>query len=792
MNPVSFNYLSSSFTTFNPNSLFLAIKEGNLESLNHLLNSHFSSKMLSEALLFSYSEDKWSIVKLIINHPTFSVDAWQQTLSSANYYDKNGNYVPLELAKAIENPSLKKEAIIQAEKQLGDKSNESFGPVFQKQLSFIRQSLTQAAKKIGQFTEVKQDNDWLSKLSSVQQSINEAQRKALQKVMANKESLTIVGADAENLCAQVAETKKVTQINHYGTAAGSADIVLAPPTIYKDLEDIFKASEGLLRKEILVEAHPLFHYFKLLNKDGVFIVTLHSGPNVEDFTNLMLNNHELELNKPYQKADLKLKIFKNVETFFRCLDIFKTFYKEQTGKTIQCELSYCLPHIPLQIFCEEYVKQHPELAMMGPDELEKFIRLLSVFNIGQDIIDLNLTLCLSIKDTETLSSQSFRPIALSLEGKKESNNDISFAQQNLDKQIQNLNGSELSMPYIKDADGPVQFESLKQILNRKKINFVELGGGRGETNAVPYALSKNGTVLHLLNVEPYEPFAKLYIDAHQAVGIKDVDVIQLKAQSLSSPDVFRHYKEEKATAIFASHSFYFLLGDLHKSSQIYAWDNMSQPLNQHPLWKFFEMMDEESVFVLTLQSGCGARLFRNALLGNHGLNATKGLSSDETISLLNSFGNLATFLRHFELFSQRYEKDTNKKINVNMRHSVANVPLGDFKIEQDAETGGYLLAVNGKDNDPNWLAPKMLDFYGNWNELQTLATLTLEKAKKMSIESLKKLEIDNLNPQIILEKREKAKKMQEVFLHILRVFAPSEKTCNIPILRLRLQLIIKK
>ena len=102
-----------------------------------------------------------------------------------------------------------------------------------------------------------------------------------------------------------------------------------------------------------------------------------------------------------------------------------------------------------------------------------------------------------------------------------------------------------------------------------------------------------------------------------------------------------------------------------------------------------------------------------------------------------------------------------------MHYAVANVPLDNLKIEQDKNTGGYTNSYS------SWVGQQMMNFYGNWEELQALATLQFEEAQKMSPDDLKKLGIDKLTQEVLLNKREIAIKTQETFLHILRVFAPA-------------------
>lgn len=730
--------------------------------VNKRLYTISTDKKLLDFLFKKYSDEtdkQKKIIELALNH---------------HAYDKEGNYLALELAKQIENPSLRQKMISRVEQKL-----------LTRQLQNIRSQIKRAidTQQLQSYPEKR----WMMQ-PEVHRAAIEAQISALKEVINHKDHLTVIYAGQENTCVidiyqELAKTKQLTQAKPDQALQGAVDVILAPHTLYSEMESIFKASEDLLCEQnpLPIEKHPLFNYFNLLSKEGVFVATLNSGPNVQDFTDLMLDKHELELKKANQSGNPKLKIFNSVETFFRCLDIFKKKYEEKIDKTIDCNLSFSMPHISLESYCRAYIKQYPELASMNTQQREKFIRLLSAFNVGNDIVELNITLQMSVKKKEeSTEPHSFKPIFIETNdllksGQQIGSNEISFAQQNLSRQIQNLNGSELSMPFIKDADGAAQFKALKRIISNKEIKLVDIGGGRGETNAIPKAIQEAGATVRLLNIEPHEPFARPYIEAHQAVGIKDVQVLQQKAQLVSSADVKSYFQGEKVDALFVSHVFYFLLGEIHKASL-----TLSTPLDKHPLWKYFDMVREDGVFVVTLQSGAGARLFRNALLGNHGLNPPTSPIEDEIVPILSSFGNLATFLRHFEVFRERYKKETGKKINIKMHHSVANVPLGGFKVEQDPETGGYIIHnPNGKDDDPNWLAPRMLDFYGNWKELQILATLTPERVNKIP-EELKKLGLENPTPEIIAAKRESALKMQETFLHILRVFAPAEENMQHP------------
>lgn len=541
----------------------------------------------------------------------------------------------------------------------------------------------------------------------------------------------------------------------------------------ESLDDLFKASEQLVINEDFqaLKQHPLYGYFEALDNREL-ITTIKSGPDIQDLTTILLEKHELNIAKAHFAETISMKLFNNVETFFRCLEIFKNTYQKYTGKVIHCDLSYTLAYTPLDVFCEKYINDNPELQDITGSLFEQIVNLLSIFEIDDAIVSMDITLTMNVQEqNESELLTSFKPVFLHLNSiENRSSNDISIGQQNLSQQIQNLNGSELSMPYIKDADGREQFKALSSLLAKKMINVVEIGGGRGETNAVPYALEQAGFKINLLNVEPYEPFAKTYIEAHKSVGIDNVAVVQKTAQELSTHDVIDHFNG-KADAVFASHSFYFILGDLHKATQAYIHGDLNK-IEDHPLAKYFDMLEEDGVFVVTLQSGAGARLFRNALMNNHGLDLDT-TSQDKTISLLRSFGNLATLLRHFEFFAKLYEQKTDRKIHIKMNHAVANVPLGGLRIEQDTKTGGYILHnPQGLDSDPSWLGYKMMDFYGNWKELQSLATLTFEDAQMMPGDDLKKLGIVELNEESLAHKREVAIKTQETFLHILRVFSP--------------------
>lgn len=766
-------------------------------AINKILSSHnISVETLAPLFLTAQNKNQDNVTQIMLDYIQSKPDMLTQLITfTHDIYDNNGDNLAITIAKKLDDSSLTNHFITTTNKYITEQTNEIFKKNLQHQLSSIKKAFESSIDTLKQTslkTKLLQDN-WLISFDSVNKIAADEHYKIIKHMMSNQDQILVTHIGNENqsiinIYKYLANNSQVKLIDKDQALNGSIDILLAPYTLHSQMDALFNASQDLLRKQdsVPVKTHPLFNYFEKLSENGIFIATLCSGPTIQDFTNLILGKHNLKLS-PTDAFDYpSLKIFNNVETFFRCLDIFKKYYEQATGNTIACDLSYFFAPIPLDIFCKKYVAEYPELMTISPTEQEKFIRLLSVFNIDNDILDLSITLKMFIQKKKSSAPRSFKPIDVKIETNKENiSNEISLGQQNLYKQIQNLSGSELSMPYIKDADGFAQLASLQSVLGREKLNFVELGGGRGETNAVLKAVKDAGSNIHLLNIEPHEPFAKPYMDAHHIVGIPNVQVMQKTAQSVTVSDVINHYSGKKIDVLFASHAFYFLLGDLHKASQ-----NLSMPLNQHPLWKYFRMLRDDGVLVITLQSGAGARLFRNALLGNHGLNAPTTTVADETTSLLSSFGNMATLLRSFESFAQRYQQETNKIITVKMHYAVANVPLGGFIVEKNAKTKGFELHnPNGSDIETSWLAPKMMDFYGNWKELQTLATLTLEKGEAMPLEDLKKLGIQELTEDSIKAKRDLAIKTQSTFLHILPIFAPAQVDMQHP--NITLEITIK-
>ncbi|MGB8467383.1 MAG: hypothetical protein WCE21_00100 [Candidatus Babeliales bacterium] len=512
----------------------------------------------------------------------------------------------------------------------------------------------------------------------------------------------------------------------------------------ESLDTIFWASEKLLiQKDIsAVRTHPLYPCFENLNQQAPLTTTLKSGPDARDFTTLLLAKHELDLSQVHTGQKPSLTLFNNAETFLRCFEIFKHAYQQYAGKCIHVDIDCSFSPIPLPDFCKQLCDQHPELRNCANNLFDQIVNVISVFEINGAIVNTDITITMQLLDQAPPFPRSFNPIALQLSPDQQTiSNDISSGQKNLHKQIQNLNGSEIAMPYIKDADGQAQYDSFHSLLTHRNIDIVEIGGGRGETNALPHALQQNGLTIRLLNAEPHKPFAEPYINAHKAIGIEDVSVIHKTAQELSAQDIVAYFKK-KADVVFASHSFYFILADLHKATQAYVYGAMKD-IKDHPLAKYFDMLQEDGIFIVTLQSGAGARLMRNALLGNHGLDVTN--QDDKAARLLQSFGNMATFLRHFAFFTQLYEQQCGKKLKLKMHYAMAQVPLGNLAIKLDKKTGGYSIHnPTGNDSDPSWVGLQMMDFYGNWKELQALAT----QQQPLAIQT------------------------QKTFLHILRLFAP--------------------
>lgn len=713
------------------------------------------------------------IAPIVSTRPTLSLSALPTTLKvqeavamskstplfsiapgALEIYDVRGSNVALETAKRISNPALRDAVIENIRKYLREKTHQAFKTHYGLVLANIRDKIQisiEMMDKMRPDLRPVESITWWTTQRQTQEATVEAQSNVLKGLIDSKKSLTVACAGQENemlrsVVKNLSDVKSVTLLETGRISPKSVDIVLAPHSLYRDMQAIFRASECLLStdRRLPLEKHPLFPYFDMLSEDGVFIATLTSGPNIQSFTDLMLDKHELALEKANSTPDINLRIFNNVETFFRCLDIFKRRFEEVVGKTIDCELSYSMSHLPLASFCNSYISQYPELSRMHVDEREKFIRLLSAFVVGEDIVDLNLTLKMSVRDIRE-PKRSFKPLAQAHSAIQTKSNEISLGQLNLAHQIQNLNGSEIAMPFIKDVDGLEQFKAFGCLMRKRQITLVDIGGGRGETNAVPHALHTSGMDVSILNIEPNVPFAAPYREAYRSLGMHDVAVKSLYVHELSAQDVIEHFKEREVDGIFASHSFYFILGDLLKASL-----NPALPLNQHPMWKYFKMMRADGVLVATLQSGAGSRLYRNALMGKHGLDVPLLMDEDESVSLLSSFGNLATFLRYFEAFKKRFHRETGREILVKMSHSVANVPLGHFHVVRDTKTRGLMIHnPMGDDKDPSWQASKMLDFYGNWKELEASATQVEDRLKS-----------------------ETAIKTQETFLHILRAFAP--------------------
>lgn len=587
--------------------------------------------------------------------------------------------------------------------------------------------------------------------------------------------------------------KNLEQISLDQALNASVDIIVAQRTFLQEMQKLFNDTEALLDKDnpLPIEKHSWFKYFSLLKNDGIITSSLVPGPDMVSFLNILLKKDGLETHKANQIDHVDINIFNNFETLFRCLDIFKTHFEEKTGNTIDIELSYTIIRFPLELYCYGPLLMHsPEILNLDELELEKIVRLLAVFNIGDDIVTPQMHLKMSVKP-KTEKYRSFMPFNQQHANIQKGTNEISIGQKDLNHQIQNLDGSAESMKYIKDADGKAQMKAFASVLGRKELKIADIGGGRGETIAVIDALREAGSNIRLLNIEPVKGFAEPYTMAYQSIGINDVHVLPKYVADLSAKLVVDHFKGEKVDVVYASHSFYFEMEAMYKASL-----DSTMPLENHPMWKYFDMMSDDGVMVVTMQSGAGSRLFRNALLGEHGLNPPTPNVKDEVVPLLKSFGNLATFLIHFEVFAKRFEKETKKTIEIKLHHCVANVPLGEFKVGQDPESGGYVLHnPNGRDDDPAWLSPTMLNFYGNWKEQELVATLTPERLKKLSLdqkyaEQFEKLGLKNASDETFTAKRDIAKRTQETFLHILRAFAPKEVNMQHP--NITLEIKIKK
>lgn len=667
------------------------------------------------------------------------------------------------------------------EKSLED-IEQDFKINFLSQQKYIRNTLQEAIRKNEPLQPIQENDRGWTSLFAVRNSTIKSQWDALQASISKKEQLTVVSVGQKNgcvdlICEQIGRNKKFTQTDEANALRESVDVILAPHTLYSEMETLFNASEALLdqKNPLPIEKHPFYRYFSLLNEDGVFVATLNSGPDVTSFTELLLKKSGLETVKANQIDHVNLKIFNNVESFFRSLDVFKTQFEKAAGKTVDIQLSHSLVSQELDLFCYEYIKRFPELTKLNSEELEKYVRLLSVFNVKDAIVDLNFTLTMSVKPKSS-EEQSFWPRNQHHRNVQEGSNEISEGQLDTSRQIQNLNGSNESMKYIKNADGKAQFEACKSILGRNHLKIIDLGGGRGETNGFQEALLKAGSEIHLLNFDHDVNAEKEYIKNHQSVGISDVHVKLNKIQQISAQEILDHFKGEKLDLVYSSHCFYFILEDMFKASL-----DPLMPLRNHPLYKYFEVMRDDGVMVVTMQSGAGSRLMRNALLEEHGLTPPTSPVKDETIPLLKSFGNLATFLRHFEVFAKRFKEETGKTLEVKMHYAVANVPLGKFNLAQDRETGGYVISnPDGDEKDKKWLSKEMLTFYGNWEEQQMLATLTPEKYKQMTPGEIKNWKLENLDIETIPVRRATAKKTQETFLHILRAFAPAEVNMQHP------------
>jgi hypothetical protein len=443
------------------------------------------------------------------------------------------------------------------------------------------------------------------------------QFKAVQEYISDKKELLVAIAGNKNQCSDAIisqlRVSHKTDISKF--EKDSVDIVLAPHSLYNQMSSIFQATEKLLKNDgsFTIDEHPLFPYFASLKEDGHFVATFKSGPDISSFTDILLKKHNFSEEVSFSKGEFDISLFNNAETFLRCMDIFKDSFESAVGKTIQIDLSYSMSHQPLESFCRRYINQYPELRELSQEESKKFIKLLSVFNIENDIVDMNITLKMSVKPL-SIDNRSFLPINQHHEDIHKGSNELTEGQQGK-RQLQNLNGSDTAMRYIKDADGRAQIDALQPVLGRKHLKIVDIAGGRGETNGVMNALREAGSNIQLLNIEPDVLFKDPYIKAHQSLGIDDVSVLPLKMQQLTVNDVTGHFGED-VDVVFASHAFYFIIEDMFKASL-----NPDMPLDEHPMTKYFAMLKKNGFLSVTMQCGAGARLFRNAILVNHGLNS---------------------------------------------------------------------------------------------------------------------------------------------------------------------------
>jgi hypothetical protein len=693
------------------------------------------STQISQSLLEESNTEK--MIQLLTS------DQLEQLLKEASKnYDHEGHNLALKLAKKIHDPIARKSAIACAGKHLSANQEALFKQMFNQRLSMLNTL----------FQEIRQQksNPQLERGNQAEQTIARSHSKEIEGSFPNQSSITLACVGKSNSITEIISEhlsqKKQLQFITGEIDSDSLDVLIAPHSLYQHMEEIFQESVSLLKNTILLEQTFLFKCFGFLKKNGIFLCTLRSGPNIANYLDLLEGIEAMNF-----------QMFNYVETFFRCLDIFNRFFVEKTGKKICADISFLNQHQPIDQFLKNYSHQNWEER-----KREQFFRLISIFLVNNEIVDLDITLKLSLQES-TGPRLSFKPLNQHHLPMQEGSNELSLGQLNPDQQLQKLNGSELAMIDIKDADGLVQFGALQSILGKKMVRIVDIGGGRGETNAVMKALHDSGSIIRLLNIDHDEKVADTYRLAHESVGIHAVRELPMKVQHLSSSDILNSFDGEKVQAIFASHSLYFENRDLFLASL-----HHDLPLQQHPLWKYFEVMDEEGVLVVTLQSGTGGRMIRDVLLGDHGLNPPKSDHEIELLKLFSIFGNAATFLRYFEQFSQRFQQATGKSIEITMRYSVANVSLGDFKVEKDEGTQQpEIFNPHGDNEDPDWHSLKMFDFYGNWKELR---------------ESIKQTQNR--------EKREAALQSQKVYLAILPFFAPGLVSMQHP--NITLEIRIKK
>lgn len=317
-------------------SLLLAIEISSEEGIGKILSELNSSDFLHQALLKAYTLHKTEIIKFILNQPICCEETLKDIFAKIiELYDSEGNHVALEWVKLIDNESLREKITSHVKKIISENQNIIFSKHYQYQLQRISNQVEIAIKrkKSSPNLQSTKSHHWTVNFQSVQKATVDEHVKQIKKLFQHQRVLTISYAGFKNdcmhaICQKLDESFRLFHETSF--IKNSVDLVLAPYTLYEEMESLFKASEDLLNAHISLEEHPLFGYFESLKAGGLFIVTLHSGPNIEDFTNMMLSQHELQLEQAHLSSP-KLNIFNNVETFFRCLDIFKKYFEDKTN-----------------------------------------------------------------------------------------------------------------------------------------------------------------------------------------------------------------------------------------------------------------------------------------------------------------------------------------------------------------------------------------------------------------------------------------------------------------------------